>query len=186
MKDIDIIKLYFARSQKAIEETDKKYGAYCTVIAQNILCNKQDSEECVNDTYLKTWDTIPPKQPQNLRTYLGKITRSLAINRYKMYSAQKRDSSNVDILFSELEGCIPSKATVEEAVDEKLLVTLLEEFLKKQSDTKRNIFLRRYWYCESISQIAKDFSQSESKVTSVLYRMRLKLKEYLEKEGISV
>ena len=186
MKDIDIIKLYFARSQKAIEETDKKYGAYCNVIAQNILCNKQDSEECVNDTYLKTWDSIPPKEPQNLRTYLGKITRSVAINRYKMYSAEKRGGSNADVLLSELEGCIPSNITVEDTGDEKLLVTLLEEFLKAQSAVKRNIFIRRYWYCDSISQIAEDFSMSDSKVTSVLYRMRIKLKEYLEKEGISV
>ena len=186
MKDIDIIKLYFARSQKAIEETDKKYGAYCNTIARNILCNSQDSEECVNDTYLKTWNSVPPKRPENLRTYLGRITRSLAINRYKMYSAEKRGGKGVELLLSELEGCIPSNMTVEEAVDEKLLVTLLEEFLKRQSDTKRKIFLRRYWYCESIAQIAKDFSVSESKVASVLYRMRLKLKEYLEKEGISV
>lgn len=186
MKDIDIIKLYFARSQKAIEETDKKYGAYCNAIAQNILCNRQDSEECVNDTYLKTWNTIPPKEPKNLRTYLGKITRSVAINRYKMYSAEKRGGCTADVVLSELEGCIPSNTTVEDTVDEKLLVTLLEQFLIKQGDTKKNIFLRRYWYCESISQIAEDFSVSESKVTSVLYRMRLKLKEYLEKEGISV
>lgn len=186
MKDIDIIKLYFARSQKAIEETHKKYGAYCNSIADNILCNRQDSEECVNDTYLKAWNTIPPKEPENLRTYLGRITRTLAINRYKMYSAEKRGGSNTDIMLSELEGCIPSSISVEDAVDEKRLVMLLEEFLKKQSDTKRSIFIRRYWYCESISQIAKDFSVSESKITSILYRMRIKLKGYLEKEGISV
>lgn len=186
MKDIDIIKLYFERSEKAIEETDNKYGAYCNVIAENILFNKQDSEECVNDTYLKVWNSIPPNRPQNLRTYIGKITRNLAINRYNRYSAQKRGGSNVDIVFSELEGCIPSMLTVEENMDEKILIKLLETFLKKQSDTKRNIFLRRYWYCEPISKIAEGFSLSESKVTSILYRMRLKLKEYLEKEGISV
>ena len=186
MKDVDIIKLYFARSEKAIEETNIKYGVYCNTIAFNILCNSQDSEECVNDTYLKTWNTVPPKNPENLRTYLGKITRSLAINRYKMYSAAKRGGSVVELLLSELEGCIPSNMTVEETVDEKLLVTLLENFLRKQSTTKRNIFLRRYWYCDTIAQIAKDFSVSESKVASLLYRMRLKLKEYLEKEGITV
>lgn len=186
MKDIDIIKLYFLRSEKAIEETDSKYGNYCTVIAENILHSKQDSEECVNDTYLKTWESIPPAKPQNLRTYLGRITRNLAINRYRKYTAEKRGGCGVDIIFSELERCIPSGLTVEGQTDEKLIIRLLEEFLKQQSAIKRNVFLRRYWYCESVSQIAKDFSVSESKVTSILYRMRLKLKENLEKEGFSV
>lgn len=186
MKDIDIIKLYFARSEKAIEETDRKYGSYCTAIAENILHSKQDSEECVNDTYLKAWESVPPNKPQNLRTYLGRITRNLAINRYKKYIAGKRGGHEVDIIFSELEGCIPSGLSVEKQIDEKLIIRLLEEFLKDQSDIKRNIFLRRYWYCETVSQIAEDFSVSESKVTSLLYRMRLKLREKLEKEGISV
>ena len=186
MKDIDIIKLYFARSEKAIEETDRKYGGYCTAIAENILHSKQDSEECVNDTYLKAWESVPPNKPQNLRTYLGRITRNLAINRYKKYTAGKRGGYEVDVIFSELEGCIPSGLSVEKQIDEKLIIRLLEEFLKDQSDIKRNIFLRRYWYCETVSQIAEDFSVSESKVTSLLYRMRLKLREKLEKEGISV
>ena len=186
MKDIDIIKLYVERSEKAISETDIKYGNYCKSIADNILFNHSDSEECVNDTYLKTWNSIPPHNPQNLRTYLGKITRNLAINRYNIYSAEKRGGSSTDIIFSELEECIPSSFTVEEITDEKLLIRILEEFLRKQSESKRRIFLRRYWYCESISQIAEELSFSESKVISVLYRMRIKLKEYLEKEGISV
>ncbi len=186
MKDIDIIRLYFSRSEKAIEETQRKYEGYCTAIADNILHSKQDSEECVNDTYLKVWETVPPRKPENFRTYLGRITRNLAINRYKSYTAQKRGGCTVDVVISELEGCIPSGASVEKQMDEKLIVALLEDFLKQQSDTKRSIFLRRYWYCEAISQIAEDFSVSESKVTSILYRMRLKLKEKLEKEGISV
>lgn len=186
MKDIDIIRLYFSRSEKAIEETDKKYGSYCTVIADNILHSKQDSEECVNDTYLKVWESVPPNKPQNFRTYLGRITRNLAINRYKSYTAQKRGGCTVDAVLSELEGCIPSGVSVEKQMDENLLTALLEDFLGQQSDTKRSIFLRRYWYCETVSQIARDFSVSESKVASILYRMRLKLKEKLEKEGISV
>ncbi len=186
MKDIDIIKLYFERSEKAIKETDCKYGSYCLCIADNILYNKQDSEECVNDTYLKTWSSIPPGKPSNLRTYLGKITRNLAINRYNMYSAEKRGGTTMPIILSELEGCIPSSFRVEDALDEKLLVELIEDFLKTQSETKRSIFLRRYWYCQSISDIANDFYMSESKVTSILYRQRLKLKEHLEKEGILI
>ena len=184
MKDIDIIKLYFSRSEKAIEETDRKYGNYCSVIAENILYNKQDSEECVNDTYLKTWESVPPDKPQNFRTYLGKITRNLAINRYRMYSAQKRGGGTAEVVFSELEGCIPSGVRIEDSADEKLLIKAIEDFLRRQSTEKRNIFLRRYWYCSSISDIAKDFSLSESKVTSILYRQRLKLKEHLEREEI--
>ncbi len=184
MKDIDIIKLYFERTEKAISETEKKYGTYCTCIARNILYNEQDSQECVNDTYLRAWNSIPPKKPENLRTYLGKITRGLAINRYKLYSAEKRGGSTADIVFSELEGCIPSKMMVEDALDEKFLIKSIEDFLRRQSTEKRNMFIRRYWYCSSIAQIAEDFSVSESKVSSVLYRQRLKLKEHLEKEGI--
>ena len=184
MKDIDIIKLYFARSESAISETDKKYGAYCNVIARNILYNELDSEECVNDTYLRVWNSIPPKEPSNLRTYLGKITRGLAINRYKMYSAEKRGGSVTEIVISELEGCIPSAMRTEAVLDEKLLIKSIEVFLKRQSAEKRNIFIRRYWYCSSIGDIAKDFSMSESKVASVLYRQRIKLKEYLESEEI--
>ena len=186
MKDIDIIKLYFERSEKAVSETDNKYGAYCLRIAENILGNKQDSEECLSDTYLKVWNSIPPNKPSNLRTYLGKITRNSAINRYRMYSAEKRGGKNADVVLSELEGCIPSALTVDDALDEKLLVRALENFLKNQSDTKRIIFLRRYWYCQSIADIADDFSMSKSKVTSILYRQRQKLKEHFEKEGIFI
>lgn len=184
MKDDHIIELYFARSENAIKETDKKYGSYCAYIAENILHNSQDSEECVNDTYLRAWGSIPPKRPQSLRTYLGKITRGLAINRYKALCAKKRGGTSTDIVLSELEMCIPSTASVEGAIDEALLVKSIETFLKGQSTQNRNIFLRRYWYCDAISTIAEDFSMSESKVTSILFRQRVKLKEYLEKEGI--
>ncbi len=184
MKDADIIKLYFLRSENAIRETEKKYGGYCLAIADNILSSRQDTEECVSDTYLRAWNSIPPKSPDNLRTYLGKITRGLAINRYKMQSAEKRGGSSADVIFSELQGCIPSNITVEDTLDEKLLIKAIEDFLRRQSAEKRIIFLRRYWYAESIADIAKSFSLSDSKVTSLLYRLRLKLKEHLEKEGI--
>lgn len=186
MKDIDIIKLYFARSEKAISITAEKYGRYLMRIAENILFSSQDCEECVSDTYLKAWNSIPPATPENLPTYLGKITRNNAINRYNMNTAQKRGKGNVDVIFSELESCIPSEFSVDYVVDEKHLIYLIEDFLKSQNKMKRIIFIRRYWYCEPISSIANDFSISENKVTSILYRMRLKLKEKLEKEGITV
>lgn len=186
MTDYDIVKLYFARSEKAISETDKKYGRYCFTVAQNILRNEDDSEECVNDTYLKTWSSIPPQKPQRLSTYLGKITRNLAINRYNHYSAEKRGGGETEVLLSELEDCLPSNNTTEKAFDEKLLVKSIEAFLKNENKEKRRIFLLRYWYSFSISDIAKEMAQSESKVTSTLFRLRNKLREHLEKEGITV
>jgi RNA polymerase sigma-70 factor (ECF subfamily) len=186
MKDIDIVKLYFERSEIAIGETIEKYGKYLFSIAKNILSNNQDSEECVSDTYMKAWNSIPPQVPQNLSTYLGRITRNNAINRYNLYSANKRGGNGFDAIFSELELCIPSDFSVDYVMDEKLLVELIDDFLNSVSDLKRNVFIRRYWYCESISKIAEDFSVSESKVTSILYRMRIKLREKLEKEGITI
>lgn len=186
MTDYDIVKLYFARSEKAILETDKKYGAYCYFIADNILENRLDSEECVNDTYLKTWNSVPPQKPNNLRTYLGKITRNLAINRFKHNSAKKRGGTQTQLVLSELENCLPSGNDTEIAFDETLLIKALEKFLKSQSKVNRNIFLRRYWYMSSVKEIAVSFKMSESKVTSVLFRMRQRLKVHLEKEGIFI
>ena len=184
--DYDIVKLYLTRSEKAISETDKKYGTYCLTVAQNILRNKADSEECVNDTYLKTWNSIPPHKPQRLSAYLGKITRNLAINRYKLYSAQKRGGGETELILSELENCLPSESTTEKAFDEILLTKSIESLLKEQSQEKRRVFLLRYWYAFPISEIATELNQSESKVTSTLFRLRNKLKEHLEKEGIFV
>lgn len=186
MTDYDIVKLYFERSEKAISETDKKYGRYCLTVAENILRSKADSEECVNDTYLKAWNSIPPQKPQKLSTYLGKITRNLAINRYKHYSAEKRGGGETELILSELENCLSSESSTEKAVDEKLLIKAIENFLKGESKEKRRIFLLRYWYAFSISEIAKELSQSESKVTSTLFRLRNKLREHLEKEGITI
>lgn len=186
MTDYDIVKLYFARSEKAISETEKKYGRYCLTVAENILRNKADSEECVNDTYLRAWNSIPPKKPQRLSTYLGKITRNLAINRYNHYSAEKRGGGETESVLSELEECLPSQNTVEKTFDEILLTKSIENFLKGESKEKRRAFLLRYWYSYSISDIAKETDQSESKVTSTLFRLRLKLKEHLEKEGIFI
>lgn len=186
MTDGDIIKLYFERSEKAIKETDTKYGNYCMTIAENILRSRPDSEECVNDTYLRAWNSIPPQMPQRLSAYLGKITRNLAINRYNKLSAKKRGGSETEVTLCELEHCLPSDNTTEREFDEKRLTKALEDFLKKQSKEKRRIFLLRYWYSFSIGEIAKELSQSESKVTSTLFRLRLKLKDYLEKEGILI
>lgn len=186
VEDREIINLYWAREEKAIEATAEKYGHYCHAIAYNILQNNEDAEECVNDTYLGAWNTIPPQRPCPLSAYLGKITRNIAINRYKRYAAQKRGGGQLEIVLSELEGCISVEETVDKALDEKALTAAIERFLYAASDTKRHIFIRRYWHLWSIKSIAEEFHMTEAKVTSILFRMRGELKKQLEKEGISV
>ena len=184
MNDIMIIDLYYSRNEQAIKETDIKYGKLCFNLADNILRNHQDSEECVNDTFLGAWNSIPPQKPENLPVYLGKITRNLALNRYKRNSAVKRGSGQVEIALSELENCIPDQTGVDKTVEEKLLAAAINRFLHTQSKIKRNIFVRRYWYLYSIKEIADAYEMSESKVKSVLFRMRYELKEHLVKEEV--
>lgn len=186
MTDYDIVKLYLDRKETAIKETDKKYGSYCHTIAENILRSRPDSEECVNDTYLKAWNSIPPSKPQRLSTYLGKITRNLAINRYNRLRAEKRGGGEAELILSELEGCLPSEYTTEKEYDEKQLVKSIEAFLKNESNENRRIFLLRYWYAFSVSDIAKELHYSESKIKSILFRQRNKLRDHLEKEGILI
>ena len=184
MEDKQIIDLYWNRAEKAIEETTQKYGNYCRAIAYNILHNKEDAEECVNDTCLQAWNSIPPKRPEHLAIYLGKITRNLALNRLKYYSAEKRGNGQVDLVLSELEECISAGTSVEQQMDEAFLTRAIETFLYSQPPENRNIFIRRYWYLASVKEIANSYGMSESKVISLLYRMRKKLKIFLEKEGI--
>lgn len=186
MKDSEIIDLYLARNETAITATSEKYGNYCSSIAYNILHCKEDSEECVNETYLNTWNSIPPHKPNCFSVYIGKITRNLSLNRFKKYNTHKRGGGQTTLVLSELESCIPDKTDIEKNSDEALLVNALNEFLYSQSEQKRNIFIRRYWYIQSIKDIANAYKISESKVTSILYRMRGKLKIHLEKEGINI
>lgn len=186
MEDTKIIELYWERSEKAIAVTTEKYGQYCRSVASNILDSKEDVEECVNDTYLQAWNSIPPNKPNCLKVYLGKITRNLSLNRVKYYHAQRRGLGQTELVLSELEGCIPAANNVEQLFDEMLLVKAIEMFLYAQPIERRNIFIRRYWYMTPIKKIAGTYGMSESKVTSLLFRMRNELKFYLEKEGISL
>lgn len=186
MEDKQIIDLYWERSEKAITATAEKYGQYCRSIANNILHNKEDVEECVNDTYLCAWDSIPPNRPNRLAAYLGKITRNLSLNRVKYYNAERRGLGQTELVLSELEGCISAENSVEQQLDEMFLVKAIESFLYAQPIEKRNIFIRRYWYMTPIKEIAKAYHMSESKAASLLFRMRNELKRYLEKEGISL
>ena len=184
MKDEAIIDLYWNRDEAAIAATADTYGNYCYAIAYNILFSNEDAEECVNDTWLNAWRSIPPQRPNRLSTYLGKITRNLSLNRYKLLTAQKRGRGQMELALSELGGCIPAHTDMEQIADEMILVNAIETFLRAQPRTERRIFVGRYWYLYPIRDLAAAHHMSESKVASLLYRMRVKLKVHLEKEGI--
>lgn len=184
MTDKQIIDLYIGRMENAIEETNTKYGSYCRKISMNILQNRQDSEEAVNDTYLKAWNTIPPAEPNPLKTYLGMITRRTALNRYEYYRAQKRNSQ-FDMLLSEVEEMIPSQAAQQD-YEKGEIARAINLFLSGIKKDTRIYFVRRYWYSDSISDIAKRYGISQGKVKSSLFRTRTALREYLEKEGIEI
>lgn len=184
MDDRQIIELYNGRSEAAISETADKYGRYCHYVAYNILYNEQDSEECVNDTWFRAWNTIPPQQPNRLSTFLGKITRNLALDKYKYYNREKRGGGQAALVLDELNECLPAANNTEQVVDDKLLVEVLNGFLRSLPAEKRQMFVRRYWYLSSISEIAKHFGISESNTKIILLRTRNKLKHVLEKEGI--
>lgn len=184
MKDHEIISLYWQRKEAAITASADKYGSYCHTISYNILHDNEDAAECVNDTWLGAWKSIPPKRPERLSTYLGKITRNLSLDRIKKYSAEKRGLGQAELALSELEDCIPAKTSVEQLADDRLLTESINDYLYAQSKQKRNVFIRRYWYLYSIQDIAAFYGMSESKVSSLLFRMRKDLRIHLEREGI--
>lgn len=184
MKDSEIIELYWSRNEAAISATVHTYGNYCHAIAYNILQSHEDAEECVSDTYWSAWKSIPPHKPANLSTFLGKITRNHALNRWKMQHVQKRSGTQTALALEELNDCISDTSGIEQVLDEKELVRGIEQFLYAQNKTERNIFIGRYWHLYSIADLAKAYKMSQSKVASLLFRMRKKLKVYLEQEGI--
>lgn len=186
MEDKQIVALYWERSETAISETAHKYGKYCRYIAFNILHNNEDSEECVNDTYLKAWNNIPPHRPSVLKTFLGKITRNLSLDKYEQLRAGKRNRGQMTLIFDEIQECLPSTNITENVVEEIVLTDILNRFLSTMSLERRKIFMRRYWYLSPIKEIASEYGISESKVKMSLLRSRNDLKNLLEKEGISI
>jgi RNA polymerase sigma-70 factor (ECF subfamily) len=186
MDDQQIIDLYWARSENAISETAEKYGKYCHTIAYHILHNDEDSEECVNDTYLRAWEAMPPQRPHRLSAFLGKITRNLSLDRYKRLAAEKRGSGQVPLALDELLDCVPTGDSAEKTADDLALTESLNRFLGTLSVDARRIFLRRYWYLTPVKEIAAEASISESKVKMSLLRSRKELKKFLEKEGIAL
>ena len=183
MDDLKIVELFLARNEEAIAEAQKKYSRYCDYIASNILESREDAEECVNDTLLRAWNSIPPAKPQNLKSYLGTITRNLALDRHDRNNAKKR--SAVSLVFDEISECIP-EATSSDITEELALKNALNEFLLKIGESKRIIFLQRYWYLSSVKDIAENNGLSENNVKVMLMRLRAKLKKFLEKEGINL
>lgn len=184
MEDQAIIDLYFQRSENAITETAGKYGSYCFHIAYNILTNREDAEESVNDTYMAAWKTMPPQRPAVLSTFLGKITRHNAISRWRSRSAYKRGGGEMVLALEELSECVADGKDVEKDYAHKETVRVFRDFLSSLPDTERNVFLRRYWCMDSIGEIAVSFGFSGSKVKSMLHRTRQKLRVRLEKEGL--
>ena len=186
MEDVQIVALYFDRNEQAIDETASKYGKYLFSIANNILFDHSDAEETVNDTYMGAWHSIPPHRPNRLSTYLGKITRRCALEKWKMRHAQKRGGGEVPLALEELADCIPGNDSPQSQMEMKELTRLINSFLKALPETEQRIFICRYWYLMGVKTIARDFGFSESKVKSMLSRTRGKLKMCLQKEGIEV
>jgi len=185
LDDSKIIELFYERSEQAIIELSNKYGSVCTRVANNILNNRQDTEECVNDAYLGAWNTIPPQKPNPLLSYVCRIVRNLAIKRYHTNTATKRNSI-YDVALDELENCFPGSASVEDEFNAGEVAQSINEFLETLDKKNRIIFVRRYWYSDSIPEIAKLFHTSNHNISVRLSRTREKLKKHLTKEGVSL
>ena len=187
MEDSNIITLFWERSEEAISETSSKYGKYCKFIADSILRNEEDAEECVNDTYLRLWNSIPPERPLFFKAYIAKVVRNLALNRYEASHAKKRGGGAVDAAVEELDFCLSDPSQDGEEMENRAALSdLLDRFLEELKPEVRKVFVRRYFYASSVEEIAQSYGMSESKVKMTLLRTREKLKKYLEKEGISL
>lgn len=184
MDDLTIIELYFARDEQAIKETDAKYGKLCYRIANNILNNDEDSQECVNDTYVGVWNTIPPTRPNNFKAFVCRITRNLSLKRIEAAARQKRSQATVVSLDELAE--ILSDENIASGVTDETIGKAISDFLRKEKEEVRNVFVRKYYFFDSIGEIAKRYGFTESKVKNMLYHTRNKLKDYLIKEGVGI
>lgn len=184
MQDPQIIDLYWARDERAITESQRSYGSYCHSIAFHILYDRNDADECVNDTWLRAWNAMPPQRPNKLAVFLGTITRNLSLDRWKGKHAMKRGNGEMMLALDELAECVPDRHSTEDAVEAAELERLLNEFLHTLPERECNVFLRRYWYMEEYGEIADRYGMKLNTVKTVLFRTRARLKDYLEKEGI--
>ena len=185
-EDHEIIELYWARSESAVHETDEKYGAKLHTLSGRILPEAEDAEECVNDTYLGAWNAMPPHRPSLLSTFLGKITRNLSFDLYRKMHRGKRGGSQVDAVLDELEECVSGKDNIERQWEMKELVAEINQFLQKLPEEKRCMFVLRYWYVDSIGEIAGRLGRSENYVSVTLNRIRGKLHTHLTERGFEV
>ncbi len=186
MDDENIIQLYWQRNEQAIPATASKYGPYCTSIARNILGSWEDAEECVNDTYLRAWNSIPPHRPQFLSAFLGRITRNLSIQRYQYRTAGKRGGGTLPAVLEEIGQLVSGAGSVEQEVDRRELLRAIDAFLARLPARKRAIFIRRYWYFYSVSQISSQSGMTENQVSVTLSRLRRNLRNHLLEEGFSL
>jgi len=185
VEDKIIIQLFNIRSEMAIHRTSEKYGSYLMKVCMNVLNKKEESEECTNDTYLAAWNQIPPDQPLRFLPYLGRIAKNIALNRYDYLKATKRNS-HFDLVLSELEDCISDVNQTEDYILEKELATVISQYLRTLDEKSRNVFVRRYWYSDSVREIAKMFGISQSNTKVILHRTRNGMRTYLAKEGYNI
>ena len=183
MEDSRIVELYWQKNADAIKESDRKYGTYCFSIADNILHSKEDSEECVNDTWLNAWNAIPPQKPTKLQMFLAKITRNLSFNRFRSRSAKKRGSGEMTLVLDELAECLAAESDVVSEYEAKELARCIQLFVRALPERDANVFVRRYFFTEPVAKIAEHYRLTENHVMVILSRTRKKLKKHLVKEG---
>ena len=186
MDDLQIIKLFWERSQDALEEVQKKYGQYCFSIANNVLSDASDSEECVNDCLLKAWNSIPPARPDSLRAFLGKIVRNLALDRLDRRNAEKRGGGEIPLVLDELSECVAAPGRPEDALEASETAQAINRCLAELDPVKRKVFVRRYWYLDPVADIADRYGLKTASVKTMLFRLRGEFAAYLEKEGINI
>ena len=186
MEDKQIVSLYWARDPQAIDRSQEKYGPYCLSIARSILRQEQDAEESVNDTWLGAWNAMPPQRPSILSSFLGRITRNLSFDRCRRQNAEKRGGGSLPLALDELSECVPAPGRVEQALEARELAEAIDRFLRTLPERECSIFLRRYWYVDSVQDIAARYALRENTAKSILFRTREKLRRYLAGEGIIV
>lgn len=184
MNDHEIIELYFSRDEEAIKQTDLKYGRLCRQISYNILNNQEDAEECVHDAYIGVWNAIPPTRPNHLLSFICKITRKQSLKRLESMTRQKR-SQGILVSLDELAEILPDESVADGANDEEI-GKLISDFLRSEKEDVRNVFIRKYFFFDSLGEIAKRYDFTESKVKNMLYRTRMKLKDFLIRQGIAL
>lgn len=182
MEDAAIIELYWARDEAAIAQTDRKYGPLCRSLSFNILSDREDSEECVNDTWHRAWQTMPPQRPDSLRAYLGRIVRNLSVSRLRQRTAQKR-GGGLELMLSELADCVPAPHSPEQEMDARELAAMISRWLRAQTQDDRVLFVRRYWYGEAVNDLARQWGLTPSQTAKRMFKLRQNLKQTLEQEG---